>query len=98
MDGEIRKEDIEKQIKIWEEWVSRQSGTFTLNPNRETVERLAQGVLKNEKNNGLKYCPCRMILGERKNDLKLVCPCNFKSQKTWRKKGECWCSLFVKAK
>ncbi|MDP3027014.1 MAG: ferredoxin-thioredoxin reductase catalytic domain-containing protein [Nanoarchaeota archaeon] len=99
MDGEISKEEIEKQISIWKEWTSRQpeNDKFVLN-SEEVVERLAEGVLKNEKNQGLKFCPCRMILGEREKDLKLVCPCNFKMQKTWKEKGECWCSLFVKAK
>jgi ferredoxin-thioredoxin reductase catalytic chain len=98
MDREISKEEIEKQIKIWEEWTGRQpeNDRFVLNPNNEAVERLARGVLINEKNQGLKFCPCRMTLGEKEEDLKLVCPCNFKIQKTWQEKGECWCSLFIK--
>ena len=95
MDTEISPEEIEGQIKRWEEWASRQD-SFKLNPDRERVERLATGVISNEKNQGLKFCPCRMTLGEREQDLRLVCPCNFRSQKTWKEKGECWCSLFVK--
>ena len=95
---EIGDKEIESQIKIWQEWVSRQpeDAKFSLNTNKETVRLLAQGVLNNEKNKGLKFCPCRMISKDRETDKKLVCPCNFKSQKTWREKGECWCSLFVK--
>jgi len=95
---EIGEKEIESQIKIWREFTARQpeGNKFHLNPNQETVRLLAQGVLTNEKNKGLKFCPCRMTLGDREADKKLVCPCNFKSQKTWREKGECWCSLFIK--
>lgn len=57
---------------------------------------LADGVLNNEKNHGLKYCPCRLRTKDFDKDIKLICPCNFKSQNTWKEKGECWCSLFVK--
>lgn len=97
MDNRISQEDIKKQISIWQDLVDRQPDKgFVLNENRETVEKLAEGVLINEQNKGLKFCPCRMTLGVREQDLKLVCPCNFKIQKTWREKGECWCSLFVK--
>ena len=96
---EIGKEEIEKQIKTWKEFTERQENDkFILNSDRETVERLARGVLTNEKNKGLRFCPCRMIMEDREQDKKLVCPCSFKTQKTWKEKGECWCSLFVKEK
>jgi ferredoxin-thioredoxin reductase catalytic chain len=52
--------------------------------------------LENEKNCGLKLCPCRVRDGTRKGDLELICPCNFKAQKTWKDEGQCWCGLFVK--
>ncbi len=92
--------EVKGLIAIWEDFVARQSqdDRFMLNPDRGRVEMLARGVLNNEKNHGLKYCPCRMTTKNREEDLKLVCPCNFKVQKTWREKGECWCSLFVRAK
>ena len=98
MVGTIDKKEIKKQIKIWEEWINRQPkhDKFILNPKKDAVQRLAEGVLNNEKNKGLKFCPCRMTLGHREYDLKLVCPCNFKVQKAWKEKGECWCSLFVR--
>jgi len=97
--NEISKENIEKQIKIWKEFTERQNNDrFILNPNKEAVERLAKGVLTNEKNKGMKFCPCRMISEDKEQDKKLVCPCSFKMQKTWRERGECWCSLFMKVK
>jgi ferredoxin-thioredoxin reductase catalytic chain len=93
--------EIERVIAIWKDFVARQhggEGSFGLNPDEGRVRMLAQGVLDNERNHGLKYCPCRMTTKNREEDLKLVCPCNFRAQKTWREKGECWCSLFVRAK
>ena len=90
--------NIDKQIQIWKEWIDRQEKEkFKLNPNAKRVKLLAKGVLSNEKERGLKYCPCRMISGALSEDARLICPCNFKMQKTWKEKGECWCSLFVKA-
>lgn len=87
-----------KQIKIWQDFANRQKepDKFHLNPEISRVKLLAEGVLNNEDNHGLKYCPCRLTTGDKKTDTKLVCPCNFKAQETWREKGECWCSLFVK--
>ena len=36
------------------------------------------------------------LTGDRQADINLVCPCNFKVQRTWKENGECWCGLFVK--
>ncbi len=91
------KEKVDGLIKIWEEFVGAQTEkAFILNPKRERVRMLAEGVLNNEQKRGLKYFPCRLITGRKDEDLKLICPCNFQIQKTWIENGECWCSLFVK--
>jgi len=87
-----------KQLISWWQAFAEREGSLVLNPDTERVRLLARGVLANEKNHGLKYCPCRMTTGRREEDLRLICPCNFKTQKTWMEKGECWCSLFVKKK
>jgi len=93
------KKEIDELIKTWQKFVDAQAnGEFILNPQKDRVLRLAKGVLENEKNHGLKYCPCRLTTGDKIQDLELVCPCNFKIQKTWKEIGECWCSLFVKVK
>lgn len=94
-------EEIDQIIKFWKDFSDKQKDSqkeekFKLNPDMAKVKLLAEGELNNEKNHGLKFCPCRMITNRREEDLKLVCPCNFKMQKTWKDKGECWCSLFVR--
>jgi ferredoxin-thioredoxin reductase catalytic subunit len=95
--GKMNKEDIEinDEIKRWQEFAMKKK-IIKLNPDRKRVESLAKGVLNNQQRQGLKFCPCRLITKDFEKDLKLVCPCNFLLQKTWQKKGECWCSLFVK--
>jgi len=71
---------------------------FQVNPDNEKVAQLLEGVLNNEKNHGLKYCPCRMIEKDFEKDLLLICPCNFLIHETYKDKieGECWCGLFKK--
>jgi len=73
---------------------------FRVNPDEDKVEMLLDGLLANEQNHGLKYCPCRLASGDLAEDLKLVCPCNFLIHETYKNKkdGECWCGLFVRRK
>jgi len=71
---------------------------FRVNPDRERVDLLLEGMFNNEGNHGLKYCPCRMIEKDFEKDLALICPCNFLNHDTYqdREDGECWCGLFIK--
>jgi len=73
---------------------------FELNPDAGKVDLLLTGIFENEKNHGLKYCPCRLRTKNWEEDLKLVCPCNFPIHETYKdvKEGECWCGLFVRRK
>lgn len=82
-------------IRVWEQFAEK-SDDFMLNPDKKHVEALAQGVLMNEKNHGLKLCPCRLRDSTKERDLELLCPCNFKAQEVWNRQGRCWCGLFVK--
>lgn len=71
---------------------------FQVNPDKEKVNMLLEGIFNNEKNHDLKYCPCRLITKDFEEDLKLVCPCNFPIHDTYKEKGECWCGLFSRRK
>ncbi len=77
-----------------------ENNEFQVNPDKEKVKMLLDGVFNNEQNHGLKYCPCRLITKDIEEDLKLVCPCNFLIHETYKDKedGECWCGLFVRRK
>lgn len=80
--------------KAWEMFTEKND--FVLNPDKEHVDMVIDGVLENEKLYGLKLCPCRLRDETQEGDLKLLCPCNFKIQETWKDKGMCWCGLFVR--
>lgn len=82
--------------RVWGQFCKKND--FTLNPDDMYVGSVIEGVLENERKYGLRLCPCRLRDGSRETDLKLICPCNFKAQKTWAERGECWCGLFVKKK
>jgi ferredoxin-thioredoxin reductase catalytic chain len=73
-----------------------ESNDFILNTDEDHVGMVISGVLVNEKEYGLKLCPCRLRDGTRQRDLELICPCNFKIQDIWENKGRCWCGLFIK--
>lgn len=84
----------EKIKKVFTDYANKQD--FILNPCEKHVDQIIDGILENEKNFGLKLCPCRLRDGSRQKDLELICPCNFKTQETWKNQGRCWCGLFVK--
>jgi ferredoxin-thioredoxin reductase catalytic subunit len=85
----------EEMLKVWDDFVQR-NGKIKVWEDQESVKQLSLGVLENDKNKGLKYCPCRVTTGDPEKDMKLICPCNFLAQQTWKEYGECWCGLFVK--
>lgn len=92
---EINKERFLQAIENFAE-----KNEFQVNPDKEKVQMLIDGVFNNEQSQGLKYCPCRLTIKDFVEDLKLVCPCNFLIHETYKDKkdGECWCGLFVRRK
>jgi len=73
---------------------------FEVNPDAAKVDLLLTGIFENEKNHGLKFCPCRLRTKVPDEDFRLVCPCNFTIHETYKgvPEGECWCGLFVRRK
>jgi len=86
-------ENIKKIIKSYEKW-AKESG-FSLNQNRKVVEFLVKSLLEREKKLGERYCPCRRIIGDKKEDKKIICPCVY-MKKEIEKNGHCFCGLFYK--
>jgi len=96
---ELEKKDIpedgkEELLKTWKDFTK--DSTCRLTFDEDMLNSLLDGVLTNEKNTGLRLCPCRIRNGKREQDLNLLCPCNFYAQQTWKDKDECWCGLFKK--
>ena len=86
----------EEFARICEEYCKGKD--FIVNPDKEFLDDVYEGVLAEERRTGLRYCPCRIGSGDFEKDIELLCPCNFHIQETWKKEGRCWCGLFVKKK
>lgn len=81
--------------KISEKYAKSQG--FKLNSDKKIVEVIIKGLLANEKKHGFRYCPCRVITGDKEEDRKMICPC-FWHKDEIKNMGRCLCGLFVKNK
>ena len=84
--------ETETLIKKYQEYAK--ANGFSLNPDKEAVERIVRGLLENEKKHGEKYCPCRRITGDTEKDKKNICPCVYHKDEI-EKDDRCLCGLFV---
>ena len=58
--------------EIREAWTKyTEKNNFILNPDKNTVNMIIDGVLENEKQHGLKLCPCRLRDNTKERDLEL---------------------------
>jgi ferredoxin-thioredoxin reductase catalytic chain len=86
-------EDIDIIIENYKKWAEKNG--FSINPNKKVVEFLVKSLLDREQKFGKRYCPCRRITGNKKEDEKIVCPCIY-MKKEIEEGGRCLCGLFVK--
>ena len=71
-----------------------QSGGYFLNPDIGFTKELVKGLLVNEKRYGYMSCPCRLASGEKKQDLDIICPCDYRDADL-SEYGTCYCGLYV---
>lgn len=84
MEKEI--EELKKQSEAY-----AKSAGIKLNPDKQIVNSIIKGLLKNKETKGDIYCPCRIPTG----DKEIVCPCIFHMNEI-KEEGHCKCRLFVK--
>lgn len=84
--------DAEKLRELMKKYAESQG--FKLNTDEKIVDFVIQGLLKNEAKHGYRYCPCRVITGDRAKDVNLICPCAYHKDEI-REMGHCHCGLFV---
>lgn len=70
------------------------AGGYFLNPDKEFVLELCEGLLKNKERYGYMACPCRLASGSRDEDLDIICPCDYRDSDI-EKYGGCYCGLYV---
>ncbi len=67
---------------------------YHLNLDTDFVRDLVKGLLTNEKRYGYWACPCRLASGDRKEDLDIICPCDYRDQDL-NDYDTCYCALYV---
>lgn len=80
-------------LKKTEKYAKEQG--FKMNSDKKVVDFVIKGLLKNKKEKGELYCPCRRVSGNKEEDMKIICPCIFHLTEI-KENGECHCGLFVK--
>jgi ferredoxin-thioredoxin reductase catalytic chain len=89
---EITDEEIEKlYIKLEDE---AESSGYHLNPDIDFTKKLVRGLLINQGRYGYQACPCRLAAGDKKKDLDIICPCNYRDPDL-DDYGTCYCGLYV---
>ncbi len=89
---DINKKEVEKLYK--ELKTDAESGGYHLNPDIDFTKKLVRGLLINQKRYGYQACPCRLASGEKKKDLDIICPCDYRDPDL-DEYGACYCALYV---
>lgn len=71
-----------------------EDGGYLLNPDKEFVLDLIDGLMTNEKRYGYQSCPCRLAEGKKELDLDIICPCDYRDPDL-NEYGACYCALYV---
>ncbi|HMA04927.1 MAG TPA: ferredoxin-thioredoxin reductase catalytic domain-containing protein [Methanomicrobiales archaeon] len=89
-------EVTEKEIAALHERLDREAeeGGYHLNPDRAFVRGLVRGLIINTRRYGYQSCPCRLATGEKKADLDIICPCDYRDPDL-ADFGACYCALYV---
>jgi len=67
---------------------------YHLNLDQDLTLELVQSLLINEERYGYQACPCRLASGVKKEDLDIICPCDYRDQDI-AEYGRCYCALYV---
>ncbi len=71
-----------------------EAGGYHLNPDTEFTLGLCEGLVKNIDRYGYMGCPCRLMEGDRIEDLDVICPCDYRDPDLLDY-GCCFCALYV---
>jgi ferredoxin-thioredoxin reductase catalytic subunit len=67
---------------------------YHLNPDVEFTKALIKSLIINERRYGYWACPCRLASGTKKDDLDIICPCDYRDPDL-DEYGACYCALYV---
>jgi ferredoxin-thioredoxin reductase catalytic subunit len=88
----ISKDDVETLYKkLYKE--ADETG-YHLNPDVDFAKDLVKSLIVTEKRYGYHACPCRLASGIKKDDLDIICPCDYRDPDL-SEFGSCYCALYV---
>ncbi len=94
----INDKSLENENKIEKFYVDlkndAESGGYNLNPDQEFTKSLIRGLLVNQERYGYQSCPCRLAMGQKEDDLDIICPCDYRDPDL-DEYGACYCALYV---
>jgi ferredoxin-thioredoxin reductase catalytic chain len=70
---------------------------YKFNTDEGFVDMVLAGELEVLEQTGDVFCPCRIRVGDPKEDLKIVCPCIPFHVDQFAGMRKCWCGLFIRA-
>jgi ferredoxin-thioredoxin reductase catalytic subunit len=82
-----------EKVRARAESDARTAGCF-LNPDKEFLNNLFEGLKANEDRYGYPSCPCRLATGKFELDRDIICPCDYRDPDV-AQYGACYCALFV---
>lgn len=88
MDKETLKQSMRKYAELQ---------GFLLQPDEKLLDSILTGLLKREEKFGFRYCPCRMVTGDKEKDKNIICPCIYHKDEV-KNDGFCKCRLFLRKK
>jgi len=67
---------------------------YYLAPDKDLLQDLFLGLVKNEERYGYPSCPCRLASEKLELDRDIICPCDYRDPDL-AEYGQCYCGLFV---
>ncbi len=86
----------EKDIDLYFNKINKDaiSSGYDLNPDISFTKSLIRGILVNIERYGYDACPCRLASGNKKEDIDIICPCDYRDIDL-DQYGACYCALYV---
>jgi len=94
-ENKITPEEIERVYQKIKK--DAENNGYYLNPDAQFAKDLVDGLLVNQNRFGYWACPCRLADGIKKNDVDIICPCDYRDQDI-NEYGACYCALYVSEK
>ena len=67
---------------------------YHLNPDIDFAKGLIRSLIINDNRYGYRVCPCRLASGVKKDDLDIICPCDYRDPDL-NEYDACYCALYV---